>query len=86
MPRPAARAPRARARGTPPKCLEGPPGAAFHRGAPGPGERVFTKSACFDAFLSEGFEDHLRARATAHLVLAGVYADVCVDSTARTAF
>ncbi|UYM26296.1 cysteine hydrolase [Streptomyces albus] len=54
--------------------------------APGPGERVFTKYACFDAFLSAGFEDHLRARATAHLVLAGVYADVCVDSTARTAF
>lgn len=74
------------ARGKPPKCLEGSPGAAFHRVAPDPGERVFTKHACFDAFLGEGFEDHLRARATAHLVLAGVYADVCVDSTARTAF
>ncbi|WDV34295.1 cysteine hydrolase [Streptomyces sp. AD16] len=72
--------------GQTPKCLEGSPGAAFHRVAPGPGERVFTKYACFDAFLSAGFEDHLRARATAHLVLAGVYADVCVDSTARTAF
>ncbi|MDT0447054.1 cysteine hydrolase family protein [Streptomyces johnsoniae] len=73
--------------GKQPKCREGTPGAAFHeRTAPAPGERVFTKRACFDAFLSEGFEDHLRGRGVEHLVLAGLFTDVCVDSTARTAF
>ncbi|MFJ7911961.1 isochorismatase family cysteine hydrolase [Kitasatospora sp. NPDC096204] len=99
-----------------PKCLEGTWGAEFHGVAPEPGERVFTKRACFDAFLGEGegegvgggvgggegngggegegdgnrngggLEEHLRASGTGHLVLAGLYADVCVDSTARTAF
>ncbi|WP_256638879.1 cysteine hydrolase family protein [Streptomyces murinus] len=69
-----------------PKCLEGSWGAEFHRVAPAPGERVFTKRARFDAFLGEGFEEHLGARGVGHLVLAGVYADVCVDTTARTAF
>ncbi|MEU9717170.1 isochorismatase family cysteine hydrolase [Streptomyces sp. NPDC047976] len=73
-------------RGRPPKCLEGSWGAEFHRVFPAPGERVFTKRACFDAFLAEGFEQHLRARGIGHLVLAGLFADVCVDSTARTAF
>ncbi|MET8543936.1 isochorismatase family cysteine hydrolase [Kitasatospora sp. NPDC004799] len=69
-----------------PKCLEGSWGAEFHGVAPAPGERVVTKRACFDAFLGEGLEEHLRARGTGHLVFAGLYADVCVDSTARTAF
>ena len=49
-------------------------------------ERVFTKLACFDAFLAEGFEAHLVACGIGHLVFAGLYSDVCVDSTARTAF
>ncbi|MEU2356374.1 isochorismatase family cysteine hydrolase [Streptomyces misionensis] len=69
-----------------PKCLEGSWGAEFHAVAPAPGERVFTKRARFDAFLGDGFEAHLTARGTGHLVLAGLYADVCVDTTARTAF
>ncbi|MFJ3496990.1 cysteine hydrolase family protein [Streptomyces sp. NPDC086091] len=69
-----------------PKCLEGSWGAEFHGVTPAPGEAVFTKRARFDAFLGEGFEDHLHARGIGHLVLAGLYADVCVDSTARTAF
>ncbi|MFH8342252.1 cysteine hydrolase family protein [Streptomyces sp. AM6-12] len=77
---------RDQALGKRPKCLEGSWGAEFHRVAPAPGERVFTKRARFDAFLGEGFEDHLRARGIGHLVFAGVYADVCVDTTARTAF
>ncbi|MFJ6777109.1 cysteine hydrolase family protein [Kitasatospora sp. NPDC091257] len=76
--------------GKEPKCLEGTWGAEFHGVAPAPGERVFTKRARFDAFLGEGpgedLEEHLRAGGTGHLVLAGLYADVCVDSTARTAF
>ncbi|MFC8173459.1 cysteine hydrolase family protein [Streptomyces sp. NPDC057235] len=77
---------RDRGRGRPPKCLEGTWGADFHRVLPAVGEAVFTKRACFDAFLTAGFEEHLRARGVAHLVFAGLFADVCVDSTARTAF
>ncbi|MFH9404497.1 cysteine hydrolase family protein [Streptomyces sp. NPDC017638] len=77
---------RDRALGKRPKCLEGSWGARFHAVVPAPDERVFTKRACFDAFLSDGFEAYLGARGVSHLVLAGLYADVCVDSTARTAF
>ncbi len=69
-----------------PKCLEGSWGARFHAVVPAPGERVFTKRACFDAFLSDGFEEYLGTRGVGHVVLAGLYADVCVDTTARTAF
>ncbi|GGX81572.1 isochorismatase [Streptomyces minutiscleroticus] len=69
-----------------PKCLEGSWGAEFHGVAPAANERTFTKRACFDAFLSDGFEEHLAAQGVGHLVLAGLYADVCVDTTARTAF
>jgi nicotinamidase-related amidase len=72
--------------GKQPKCLDGSWGAEFHRVSPSPGERVFTKLACFDAFLSRGFEDHLTGGGVGHLVFAGLYSDVCVDSTARTAF
>ncbi|MEV7780220.1 isochorismatase family cysteine hydrolase [Kitasatospora sp. NPDC088351] len=72
--------------GKKPKCLDGSWGAEFHKVSPAPGERVFTKRACFDAFLSDGFEQHLVRRGTGHLVFAGLYTDVCVDSTARTAF
>ncbi|MCK8678559.1 cysteine hydrolase family protein [Streptomyces lichenis] len=69
-----------------PKCLEGSWGAEFHGVRPRPGEEVFTKRAVFDAFLDERLEPHLRRRGIDHLVLAGLFADVCVDSTARTAF
>ncbi|MBC2866337.1 cysteine hydrolase [Streptomyces mexicanus] len=72
--------------GKDPKCLEGSWGAEFHGPLPEPGEAVFTKHACFDAFLAGGFEDHLAGRGVRHLVFAGLFADVCVDSTARTAF
>ncbi|MFG3101336.1 cysteine hydrolase family protein [Streptomyces sp. NPDC048182] len=77
---------RDRAQGKRPKCLEGSWGARFRGPQPGPGDAVFTKRARFDAFLADGFEAHLRARGAGHLVLAGLYADVCVDTTARTAF
>jgi nicotinamidase-related amidase len=74
------------AQGRRPTCLDGTWGAAFHEVAPLPGEAVFTKRACFDAFLADGFEGHLAGGGVRHLVFAGVFADVCVDSTARTAF
>ncbi|MFJ5884479.1 cysteine hydrolase family protein [Kitasatospora cineracea] len=69
-----------------PKCLEGSWGAEFHGVQPRPDEAVFTKPACFDAFQDPEFEPHLRRRGVRHLVLAGLFTDVCVDSTARTAF
>ncbi len=69
-----------------PKCLAGSWGAEFHKVAPASGEPVFTKRACFDGFLADGFEEHLVGRDIGHLVFAGLYTDVCVDSTARTAF
>lgn len=69
-----------------PKCLEGSWGAEFHQVKPLPGEAVFTKRACFDAFLGSGFERHLFRRRLGHLAFAGLFTDVCVDSTARTAF
>ncbi|WP_254898383.1 cysteine hydrolase family protein [Kitasatospora sp. NA04385] len=69
-----------------PKCLEGSPGAEFHGVRPRPDEAVFTKRACFDAFQDPELEPHLRRRGVHHLVLAGLFTDVCVDSTARTAF
>jgi nicotinamidase-related amidase len=72
--------------GKDPKCVAGTRGAEFCRVAPLPGEQVFTKLAHFDAFLCDGFADHLRLRRIGHLVFTGLYADVCVDSTARTGF
>jgi nicotinamidase-related amidase len=72
--------------GKQPKCRAGSWGAEFHGVTPEPGEPVFTKYAVFDAFLADGLERYLRERGIGHVVLAGVYADVCVDSTARTAF
>ncbi|MEU6311530.1 isochorismatase family cysteine hydrolase [Streptomyces sp. NPDC047014] len=69
-----------------PKCLEGTWGAEFHGVQPRPDEEVFTKHAVFDAFLDERLEPHLHRRGIDHLVLAGLFTDVCVDSTARTAF
>jgi nicotinamidase-related amidase/isocitrate/isopropylmalate dehydrogenase len=72
--------------GKSPKCLRGSPGADFHGLTPQPGETVFAKPAAFDAFFAAGFAEHLRHAGLRHLVLAGLYADVCLDATARTAF
>ena len=79
---------RNRALGQPPEhCVDGTQGATFIPPLnPLPNERVFDKKAAFDAFLCEGFERHLRDRGYEHLVLVGLYGDVCVDATARTAF
>lgn len=77
---------RNRLQGKTQKCVDGTWGAEFCRVAPLPGEHVFTKAAHLDAFLCEGFEAHLRLRRIRHLAFSGLYSDVCVDSTARTAF
>ena len=70
-----------------PKCLEGSWGAEPHPSVkPASGERVFNKQAHFDAFLCDGFERYLVEGGYEHMILLGVYCDVCLDSTARTAF
>jgi len=69
-----------------PKCLEGSEGADFHRVRPRAGERVFTKQAAFDAFLCVGFEEYLQQQGIEELIFAGLFCDVCIDATARTAF
>jgi nicotinamidase-related amidase/isocitrate/isopropylmalate dehydrogenase len=71
-----------------PKCIHGSWGAAFHGIKPyaHQGEVTFTKYAHFDAFLCDGFEEYLKRRGLEHLIFVGVYSDVCLDSTARTAF
>jgi nicotinamidase-related amidase len=68
------------------RCREGTWGAEFHEVGPAPGERVFTKRAHFDAFLATRLEEHLVSQGVGTVVLAGLFSDVCVDSTARTAF
>jgi len=70
-----------------PFCLPGSPGADFVSPVcPAPADAVFDKRAAFDPFLCEGFEEYLRQRGVAHLILVGLCADVCVDAAARTAF
>lgn len=49
------------------------------------GEKVLIK-ALYDPFLDTEIESTLEALGVQRLVLAGVFADVCVDATARTAF
>ncbi|KAL2819612.1 homo-isocitrate dehydrogenase [Aspergillus cavernicola] len=69
------------------KCVEGTWGAALGGGvSPGPGEQVFDKKTLFDPFLVPEFTEYLAKQKLEHLILAGLYTDVCVDATARTAF
>lgn len=69
------------------RCLEHSWGAEFFPPLrPATNERVFDKHAVYDAFLCRDFEPYLQTRGFQHLILVGLYGDVCVDSTARTAF
>ncbi|RHZ44058.1 putative isochorismatase family hydrolase [Aspergillus thermomutatus] len=69
------------------KCVEGTWGAELGSGVtPEADERVFDKKALFDPFLVPEFSEYITKQGIEHLVLAGLYSDVCVDSTARTAF
>ncbi|GJP95076.1 hypothetical protein AnigIFM59636_003007 [Aspergillus niger] len=71
----------------PEKCVEGTWGAEFGPGVKvQPGERVFDKKALLDPFLVPEFTAYLEEQGFEHLVLAGLFSDVCIDSTARTAF
>nr|XP_001389296.2 isochorismatase family hydrolase [Aspergillus niger CBS 513.88] len=78
---------RANNRPKPEKCVEGTWGAEFGPGVKvQPGERVFDKKALLDPFLVPEFTAYLEEQGFEHLVLAGLFSDVCIDSTARTAF
>ncbi|KAF4160204.1 hypothetical protein CNMCM6069_009275 [Aspergillus lentulus] len=69
------------------RCVEGTWGAELGPGAvPEPGEQVFNKKALFDPFLVPEFSEYIAKQGFEHLMLAGLYSDVCVDATARTAF
>jgi len=65
--------------------LDGTPGAALFGVEPAPGELVVSKRG-YDPFVGTALERHLRDRGVGHLLLAGVFADVCVDAAARTAY
>jgi nicotinamidase-related amidase len=68
-------------------CIEGTWGAEiFSAVAPAAGERVFDKKAHFDPFLNSEFNEYMADKGYEHLVLVGLYSDICVDATARTAF
>ncbi|GKZ27233.1 hypothetical protein AbraIFM66951_004577 [Aspergillus brasiliensis] len=71
----------------PEKCVEGTWGADFGPGVTvQSGERVFDKKALLDPFLVPEFTAYLEEQGFEHLVLVGLFSDVCIDSTARTAF
>ncbi len=64
---------------------EGDWGAEFFGVSPMPGEHIVTKFG-YDAFLGTDLEHRLRDRGIKQLLLSGVFADVCVDAAARTAY
>lgn len=73
--------------GTPGAELIIPPAESPFRFSPpnNENERVFVKSV-YDPFLVPEFESHIRKRGIRHLILTGLYGDVCVDATARSGF
>lgn len=60
-------------------------GADFFGVQPAADELIFEKSG-YDVFLEDGFQAYLFARGIRHLLIAGAFADVCVDALARTAY
>ncbi|CAF9935007.1 MAG: hypothetical protein ALECFALPRED_006211 [Alectoria fallacina] len=71
----------------PDKCVSGTDGASFLEPiVPQKNERVFEKPSLFDPFMIPDFETYLRGKGIEHLILAGLYGDVCLDSTARSGF
>jgi ureidoacrylate peracid hydrolase len=66
-------------------CQEGSKGAEFVGVTPLPGEAVFSKNR-YNAFAGTGLDAHLKTLKRDTLVIAGLTAECCVDSTARDAF
>ena len=68
-------------------CISGTEGANFVEPIkPQTSERVFYKHALFDPFMIPDFETYLRGNGIQHLILAGLYGDICLDATARLGF
>ena len=67
--------------------ISGNPGAEFiiPPSSSSDKEHVFEKSV-YDPFLVPEFEYFIKSRGIQHLVLTGLYGDVCVDATARSGF
>ncbi len=73
--------------GRPDRCISGTEGANFIDPIkPQNNERVFEKYSLFDPFMVPGFETYLKEQGIQHVMLAGLYGDVCLDSTARSGF
>lgn len=69
-----------------PYCLSGTSGSEFHDGlGPQPGEPVVVKHR-FDAFYETELNMLLRARGIRTVIMCGVTAHVCVDSSTRHAY
>lgn len=78
---------RNQAQGQAPRCLEGSWGAKlFGNIAARDKEQVFKKKAHYDPFLSAEFRQYVTHQNIEHLVVIGLYADICVDATVRGAF
>ncbi|KAK2750320.1 hypothetical protein FQN57_003800 [Myotisia sp. PD_48] len=68
-------------------CLEGSSGAELSPAlSPRSDERIFKKKAQYDPFLNGEFEAFISGRGFEHIVLMGLYADICIDATAKSAF
>ncbi|KAM5471794.1 hypothetical protein MauCBS54593_003200 [Microsporum audouinii] len=68
-------------------CIEGTWGAQLSPAlSPAPGEHIFYKEAQFDAFQSPEFEKYISEKGIEHIILVGLYADICIDATAKAAF
>ena len=68
-------------------CISGTDGADFIDPIRPLGhESVFEKPCIFDPFLVPTFEQYLKEHQIQHLILVGLYGDVCIDSTARSGF
>ncbi len=71
----------------PSRCISDTKGANFIETIePQDNEAVFEKWSFFDPFMVAGFEAYLQQKGIRHLILVGLYGDVCIDTTARSAF
>jgi ureidoacrylate peracid hydrolase len=68
-----------------PLCRQGTWGVEFYKLSPEPREVVVTKHR-YDAFFNTDLELTLRSNGIRNVTLCGVATNVCVESTARSAF
>ena len=71
----------------PTNCISGTEGADFIEPIePQANEPIFDKFSIYDPFMAAGFESYIKEKGFQNLILAGLYGDVCIDTTARSAF